>query len=121
MTMNRSSHAPLDFGVPGLNSDAVAAVYQSMGAALEKHGPPTANPTRMIAILAEEVGEIAEQALKLTSCDPRESGCNCVYRGELRHVGDCPARDHVPLMRAELCQLAAYALLQIHALDTGRG
>lgn len=74
--------------------------------ALEKHGPPTTDPVRACAILAEELGEITEHALRMTSRDERE---RCGQSSCVRLL----------LMRTELCQLAAYALLQIHNIDIG--
>lgn len=81
---------------------ALAAAYD----ALKKHGLPTSDPVRAAAILAEELGEVTEHALKLTSRDDRE------------RCGQ-PQRDRLLLMRHELCQLAGYALLVIQNLDSG--
>jgi len=74
--------------------------------ALAKHGPPTSDPVRACGIMAEELGEITEWALKMTSRDPHEQ------------CGQ-PQRDRLLLMRDELCQLAGYAMLQIQNIDNG--
>jgi NTP pyrophosphatase (non-canonical NTP hydrolase) len=74
--------------------------------ALIKHGMPTTDPVRAVAVMAEELGEATEHALKLTSRDAREHGTT-------------PDPDRLRLFREELCQLAAYVLLQIQHIDTG--
>lgn len=86
-----------------------AALYDALvesAYALKKHGPATKDPIRGIAVLTEELGEAAEQALKATSFDPDE------------HCGQ-PVRDRLQLLRHELAQTAGYALLQMQNIDNG--
>lgn len=84
---------------------------------LEKHGPPTANLQRAVNILAEELGEVAQCVNKLTSPNINEQERD---KDGLR-LGSVSAllywRSN---LREELCQLAAYALLQIQRIDNER-
>jgi NTP pyrophosphatase (non-canonical NTP hydrolase) len=74
--------------------------------AVAKHGLPTSDPVRAVAVMAEELGEATEHALKLTSRDTREHGATHDL-------------DRLQLFREELCQLAGYVLLQIQNIDSG--
>lgn len=84
--------------------EAVEAMLEAACLALVKHKSVTTNPERMMAILAEELGEVSREVLDLTR--PNPSGgtdpIQCVIR-----------------LRGELCQLAAYALLQVQNIDNG--
>lgn len=73
----------------------------------EIHGPPSPNPLRGITIETEELGEAAEQALKLTSINPTEH-CNQ------------PVRDRLLLLREEWIQIASVAIRQVQNIDSGR-
>jgi NTP pyrophosphatase (non-canonical NTP hydrolase) len=69
--------------------------------ALEKHGPCTMDPCRGIAVLTEEVGEAAEQALNATRT-------NVSTENKLKYLRH---------MRYELEQVAGYAILLRCAMD----
>lgn len=87
-------------------------VQDAVNYALAKHGPPTSNLNRACNIMAEELGEIAQCALKLTSTNPYE------ITQDGRYPGIVAGKLHwTKSMRHELCQLAAYALLQIQRID----
>lgn len=89
--------------------------------ALRKHGPPTPNLQRALNLMLEELGEVAQCVNKITSPNPKE-------REFLLHTpeGDLPIADDMVAfwtegLRRELCQLAAYAMLQIQRLDNEQG
>lgn len=80
--------------------DAVAAAR----AALLKHGPPTTDPVRASAELAEEVVEVIKEALAMTSPN-------------LDRRCSQPFRDRLLLMREEVAQTAGFALLILRQID----
>jgi hypothetical protein len=75
--------------------------------AVKKHGAPTCDPIRAIAILTEELGEASEEALKLTSSDPNEHG-------------EIPIGERKRMLYNELAQIAGHALLQMQNINAGR-
>lgn len=91
---------------PGWDKFVLTSVLEAAADAVAKHGPATCDPVRACGVLAEELGECMEQALKLTSSSETE-------RGNVTDTG------HIILLRAELCQLAGYALLQVQNIDRG--
>jgi len=82
--------------------------------ALAKHGPPTSNLQRAVNILTEELGEVAQCVNKITSgnLDERNRDKDGLRLGPATGTPYWRAE-----LRTELCQLAAYALLQIQRLD----
>lgn len=90
----------------------IGDVQEAAVHALAKHGQPTSNLNRACNILAEELGEVTQCALKLTSTNPYE------ITQDGRYPGIVAGKAHwTQSMRHELCQLAAYAMLQIQRID----
>ena len=97
------------------SGQAVEAVLLEAFQALEKHKPPTTDTHRLIVTLVKEVGEAAQEVAKMNSKDDAERlGFN---DGESAPV---TRDDRIKRLRAELVQVAAYALLQIQNIDAGR-
>jgi NTP pyrophosphatase (non-canonical NTP hydrolase) len=74
---------------------AMARVQVQVMHALEKHGPCTTDPCRGVAVLTEEVGEVAEMAVNATR----------------KVTTDQDQKLYLAQMCEELDQVAAYAMM----------
>ena len=78
--------------------DILQSIFQERLAQDRKWGPIHHNPCQWITILAEEVGEASQEALRI----------------------ELAKRDRLHEYRAELVQVAAVAVSMIEDLDNGR-
>lgn len=87
-----------------LSTDVLDRVENEIRSAREKHGKHTVDhegPDRAVAILTEEVGEVAKEALEMTVTD------------NSRHT----QRVHRARLKKELAQVAAVAIMWLEGLN----